>query len=110
MVGRLDLRRCGSPGAVRGAHRGPGRADGLQLAEDVGDVLVVLGEDLLGEGVDGAGDALRSVRPGLLRDVQGGTTWNQHGPFGRRCAEWSHHANDEGPTLADQPVSPSSAG
>jgi hypothetical protein len=47
-------------------------ADGFQLAEDVGDVLVVLGEDLLGEGDDGAGDTLRRVRPGLLPGAQGG--------------------------------------
>ncbi|KMS91043.1 hypothetical protein ACZ91_11800 [Streptomyces regensis] len=38
-------------------------ADGLQLAQDIGDVLVVLGEDLRDEGDDGAGDALLASGP-----------------------------------------------
>jgi hypothetical protein len=47
-----------------------------------------------------------------MRDVEGGRIRNQQGPFGRRCAEWNHHANDEGPclvtTATDQPISPAS--
>ncbi|WP_186785330.1 hypothetical protein [Streptomyces misionensis] len=43
---------------------GLAHADGLQLAQGVGDVLVVVGEELRGEVDDGAGDALHRVRPG----------------------------------------------
>ncbi|MFB9579920.1 hypothetical protein [Streptomyces goshikiensis] len=39
----------------------------LQLAQDLGDVLVVVGEELQDELDDGAGDALRSLRPGSAR-------------------------------------------
>ncbi|GFH67526.1 hypothetical protein Srut_40400 [Streptomyces rutgersensis] len=50
----------------------------------------------------------------LMRDVEHGRIRNQQGPFGRRCDEWNHHANDKGPCLvttpADQPISPSSTG
>lgn len=50
----------------------------------------------------------------LMRDVERGRIRNQQGPFGRRCAEWNHHANDEGPCLVttptDQPFSPASTG
>ena len=50
----------------------------------------------------------------LMRDVERGSIRNQQGPFGRRCAEWNHHANDEGPclvtTATDQPISPASTG
>ncbi|SCD83846.1 hypothetical protein GA0115242_115725 [Streptomyces sp. SolWspMP-5a-2] len=50
----------------------------------------------------------------LMRDVERGRIQNQQDPFGRRCDEWNHHANDEGPclvtTTADQPISPSSTG
>ncbi len=46
----------------------------------------------------------------LVRNVGHGRIRNQQGPSGRRCAEWNHHANDEGPcpvtALADQLVSP----
>ncbi|MFI8308463.1 hypothetical protein ACIF80_34710 [Streptomyces sp. NPDC085927] len=45
---------------------------GLQLAQSVGDVLVVLGEELQGEVDDGAGDAFRRVRPGLRPGPQRG--------------------------------------
>jgi hypothetical protein len=51
---------------------GLAHADGLQLVQGVGDVLVVLGEELLREVDDGAGDALRRVRPGLRPDPQRG--------------------------------------
>jgi hypothetical protein len=49
-----------------------------------------------------------------MRNVEHGRIRNQHGPFGRRCDECNHHANDEAPYLvttpADQPISPSSTG
>ncbi|MGX1480773.1 UNVERIFIED_CONTAM: hypothetical protein RKD50_009581 [Streptomyces canus] len=66
-----------------------------------------------------AGPAVLLQQPGnmlnqLVRDVEHGRIRNQQGPFGRRCDEWNHHANDEGPYLvttpADQPISPSSTG
>ncbi|MFF7443033.1 hypothetical protein [Streptomyces sp. NPDC008122] len=50
----------------------------------------------------------------LMRDVEHGRMRNQQGPFGRRCAEWNHHANDKGPCLvtmpADQAISSFSTG
>ena len=50
----------------------------------------------------------------LMRDVERGRIRNRQGPFGRRCAEWNHHADDEGPCLVttptDQPISPTSTG
>ena len=46
----------------------------------------------------------------LVGDVQHGWLRNQQGLAGRRCAEWNHHANDEGPclvtTTTDQSISP----
>ncbi|MEU5714086.1 MULTISPECIES: hypothetical protein [Streptomyces] len=51
---------------------GLAHADGLQLAQGVGDVFVVLGEELLREVDDGAGDALRRVRSGLRPGSQRG--------------------------------------
>ncbi|WP_186319322.1 hypothetical protein [Streptomyces sp. SAJ15] len=47
-------------------------ADGLQLGEGIGDVLVVLGEELRGEVDDRASDALRRIRPGMGPDPQRG--------------------------------------
>jgi hypothetical protein len=49
---------------------GLAHANGLQLAQCVGDVLVVLREELRGEVDDRAGDALRRARPGLRPDPQ----------------------------------------
>lgn len=61
----LFIGRCGV--GVEGlAH-----SDRLQSAEDVGDVLVVLSEELFDEDDDGSGDALRRFRPGLRSDFQG---------------------------------------
>jgi hypothetical protein len=40
----------------------------------------------------------------LVRDVERGRIRNQQGPFGRRCDEWNHHANDEGPYLVTNPL------
>ncbi|MEW2516391.1 hypothetical protein [Streptomyces sp. NPDC046870] len=63
---RVRIGRCG----VR--IEGLAHADGLQLAQGVSDVLVVLREELLREVDDGAGDALRRVRSGLRPDPQRG--------------------------------------
>lgn len=66
-----------------------------------------------------AGPAVFVQQPGdmlnqLVRDIEHGRIRNQQGLFGRRCDEWNHHANDEGPchvTIpADLPISPSSTG
>ncbi|MBB4980447.1 hypothetical protein GGE06_001355 [Streptomyces sp. SFB5A] len=66
-----------------------------------------------------AGPAMLVQKPGDMLDVPCGMSsvagyGNLQGLFGRRCAEWNHHANDEGPCLvttpADQPKSPSSTG
>src|SRR6476620_1932019 len=51
---------------------------------------------------DVAGPTVLVQQPGnvideLIRDVEHGSIRNQQGPFGRGCAEWNHHANDEGP-------------
>lgn len=45
----------------------------------------------------------------LVRGIEHSRVRDQKGPSGRRCDEWNHHANDEGPRLvttpADQPIS-----
>ncbi|AJF68594.1 hypothetical protein SVTN_33900 [Streptomyces vietnamensis] len=56
-----------------------------------------------------AGPAVFVKQPGnmldeLMRDVERGRIRNQQGPFGRRCVEWNHHANDEGPCLVTTPA------
>lgn len=56
-----------------------------------------------------AGPAVFVQQPGnmfdeLVRDVERGRIRNQQGPFGRRCAEWNHHANDKGPCLVTTPA------
>ncbi|MFC9105438.1 hypothetical protein ACFT08_31240 [Streptomyces rochei] len=53
---------------------GLAHADGFQLAQGFSDVLVVLGEELLREVDDGAGDALRRVRPGLPPQIRSEVT------------------------------------
>ncbi|MER7600308.1 hypothetical protein, partial [Streptomyces hydrogenans] len=61
-----------------------------------------------------AGLAVLVQQPGdmldqLMRDVEHGSIRKPSGPFGCRCDEWNHHANDQGPCLvttpADQPIS-----
>jgi hypothetical protein len=54
---------------VRVRVEGLAHADGRQLAVNIGDAFVVLLHD---EVDDGAGDALRRVRPGLRPGPQGG--------------------------------------
>jgi hypothetical protein len=110
-------------------HVPPG--DGLRYREagaELGERLVLAQvdqrEQCLVEAADlapagAAGPAVFVQQPGnmldeLARDVERGRIRNQQGPFGRRCAEWNHHANDQGPCLvttpADQPTSPTSTG
>lgn len=73
--------------------------------------------ELAPSGVEGP--AVLVQQPGDMLDelmwhVERGRIPNQQGLFGRRCVEWNHHANDEGPCLVtpptDQPISPSSTG
>ncbi|GAB2448199.1 hypothetical protein [Streptomyces incanus] len=76
---------------------GLAHTDGLRPAEDIGDVLLVLGEDLHGEVDDRAGEALRRVRPGLRPGPQGGTKTR---PRASRAKATSHGSPASGPGSA----------